>query len=159
MSILTSSIGKEVNIFKDEYPLPKSSIEVLIPISLNRSNIRFTVETFFTRVLSVISIFNNLGSILFLLIHPNTKSRISSLTKCFADTFAEIVMLLYPSSCNILITLQTSLITHLSISNITSDSSAIGINLSGGTIPSLSFFHLKSASTPLILPSLADTCG
>ena len=88
MSILTSSIGKEVNIFKDEYPLPKSSIEVLIPISLNRSNIRFTVETFFTRVLSVISIFNNLGSILFLLIHTNTKSRISSLKKCFADTFA-----------------------------------------------------------------------
>ena len=76
---------------------------------------------------------------------------ISSCNNCFTDRFTDTLIGLSPFFCQVLFCLQAVLRTHSPMGRMSPVFSASGMNFTGDIDPRVGWFHLKSASTPMIL--------
>ncbi len=134
-------------------------MDILIPFLLNSLTFLIIFTASPKDTLSVISISMSFGSILFSINISVTIFENSIFSNCFTDIFTDMGIKVLYLCFHMLICLQTSFRTHSPIEIICPVFSAIGINLSGGTTPSIGLFHLNKASAPTMFFSFISNIG
>ena len=159
LSSFNISIGISLKQLIEEYPVPKSSIEIENPYVLNSFKTFFKIFNSLIATVSVISISMKSELKLYIFIVLLINFTISGWYNSTLDKFTETGTIFLPCFFHSYKSLQTLSNTNLPIFKINLLFSAIGINTAGLIKPCSGWFHLISASLPIISPVTSENLG
>ena len=159
LSILTMSTLRSRSLERDEYPVPKSSTEIFIPMLLSIPSFSFAIIKSSMKRDSVIS---NSRS-LFSMPQPSIRTFMSSTKSERIRSAPEMLTATRTPRQDLSFIIFTNNEVFFTISFvkgvISLFLSATSINSTGDTFPSVSDFILASVSKPVTFPVPASTCG